>query len=338
MPGLPYRIGRLTRTREDGTRYWSFCIKWADERGAHRVSLGTDDRAAAEAAAREFWGKRTLATAETVGEIVTAYLDSLGGLKDEKRKREAWVAAKPFWAGLRTHQIDAETGPTYIEQRQRALNTVRNELGLIRSALAWAHKDKQMIPVMPPVKVPAMPDSEVEHLTKAQFRRFLKGCKAPHVRLFVLLAIATGARSKHLLALPWVRVDWQRKHISLKPTRDGDKEAPNKGRATVPVDDERVWEALKEARHMAQTLFVIESGGERIASIRKGFEAASERSGVKCTPHMLRHSAAVWMAEARTPMDEIAAFLGHKNPLITARVYARFHPDYLRRAAKALRW
>ena len=63
-----------------------------------------------------------------------------------------------------------------------------------------------------------------------------------------------------------------------------------------------------------------------------------KHADIHCTPHMLRHSAAVWMAEARTPMEEIAAYLGHKNPLITARVYARFHPDYLRRGAKALTW
>lgn len=66
--------------------------------------------------------------------------------------------------------------------------------------------------------------------------------------------------------------------------------------------------------------------------------AASQRSGVHATPHMFRHSAAVWMAEDRTPMEEIAAYLGHSDTRITSRVYARFSPDYLRRAAKALDW
>lgn len=345
MPSVPYRIGRLTRTRADGTTYWSWAIKWNDEDGPHRSSLGTGDRAAAEAAARDFWAKRTLARLDSVGEIVEAYLDSLNGEKDEKRKREAWRAAKPFWGNLRLHHVDAQTGPSYMTQRAKAINTMRNELACVKSALSWA-KGKGIIDSVPPISVPAMPDSAVEHLTKAQFRRFLSGCKAPHVRLFVQLALATGGRSKHLLALPWIRVDFERKMINLKPGRNepgkvvslsADRDAPNKGRAIVPVGD-RLLKELKTAQAMAQTPFVIESGGERIASIRKGFEAASERSGVKCTPHMLRHSAAVWMAEERTPMEEIAAFLGHRNTLVTSRVYARFHPDYLRRAAKALEW
>ena len=44
------------------------------------------------------------------------------------------------------------------------------------------------------------------------------------------------------------------------------------------------------------------------------------------------------MAEARIPIEEIASYLGHKNTLITVSTYARFHPDYLQRAAKALTW
>ena len=105
----------------------------------------------------------------------------------------------------------------------------------------------------------------------------------------------------------------------------------------MPINDV-LLPLLEDAKAGALTDWVIEYQGGPIASIRKGFEAASKRSGIHCTPHMLRHSPAVWMAEARTPMEEIAAYLGHKNPLITARVYARFHPDYLRRGAKALTW
>ena len=44
------------------------------------------------------------------------------------------------------------------------------------------------------------------------------------------------------------------------------------------------------------------------------------------------------MAEERVPIEEIARLLGHKNTTITIRVYVRFHPDYLQRAAKALVW
>lgn len=55
-------------------------------------------------------------------------------------------------------------------------------------------------------------------------------------------------------------------------------------------------------------------------------------------PHDLRHSAAVWMAEAGISMDEIAQLLGHSDPGVTFKVYARFPPNYLRKAASALEY
>lgn len=334
MSDRPWRIGSLTRRRADGTKYRTWVIKWADAGGPHRLSLGTADRSAAEATARDFWARRTLTGADTVGEIMTAYLASLNGTRDEKRKRQAWVHAGPFWADRRIGQIDRETSAAYVAQRKRAANTLRNELGPIRTALRWAVGEK-LIAAAPPIVLPAMPDSEVEHLTKAQFRRFLAGCRAPHVRLFAQLAVTTGGRASALLELPWVRVDLERRVINLNAA--GRIQRENKRRATVPIN-ERLHAILTEARAAALSPFVIESGGDRIKSIANGIAAAARRSKVRCTPHMFRHSAAVWMAEQRVPMAEIAAFLGHRDTRVTERVYARFHPNYLQRAARALDW
>jgi integrase len=333
MSGEPWVLGKLTRKRQDGSTYWSYCLRWVDDGGPHRVSLGTTSRTAAEAQAREFWTKHTLASADTIGQIMEAYLDSHPS--DETRKRHGWKAAKEFWSALRIDQIDEHTSKVdYPAWRNRAANTMRNELGAINSGLKWALANR-LIPSAPSIVLPAMPESEVEHLSRAQFKRFLKGCKAPHVILFAKLAIATGARCSALLELPWIRVDFDREQINLNPL--GRIQKDNKRRATVPMT-KQLKEALLEAQECAITPFVIESGGDRIHSIKKGFEAASKRSGVRCTPHMLRHSAAVWMAEDRTPMEEIATYLGHKNTNITTRVYARFHPGYLRRAARSLTW
>ena len=90
------------------------------------------------------------------------------------------------------------------------------------------------------------------------------------------------------------------------------------------------------------TPFVIEYDGKRVLKIRKGFTRAVVRAGLpttgpdKVTPHTLRHSAAVWMAEARTPMAEIGKYLGHCDERTAYRVYIHFSPDFLRKAATAL--
>ena len=117
---------------------------------------------------------------------------------------------------------------------------------------------------------------------------------------------------------------------------DPDSHGRRKGRATVPMTT-MARQALAEARRAALTEYVIEYAEKPVASIKRGFTEACRRGGLKnVTPHTLRHTAAVWMAEAGRPMPEIAAYLGHGDSHITERVYAKYSPDYLRRAAGAL--
>jgi integrase len=206
---------------------------------------------------------------------------------------------------------------------------------MISAALHWARDVKKLVAVIPKIVLPAMPESDIGHLTKDQFRSYLEGCRAPHVRLFVTLAVTTGARKTALLQLKWERVDLERRLLDLRPK--GYIAVGNKGRGIKPLND-RLFRALSEAKSGAVSDYVIEQGGEAIANIKKGVAAAAARTGIHCTPHMFRHSAAVWMAEDRVPMSEIAAFLDHKNSRITERVYARYHPDYLREASRSLDW
>lgn len=71
--------------------------------------------------------------------------------------------------------------------------------------------------------------------------------------------------------------------------------------------------------------------------IKTGFNAAVKDAGLTGgSPHVLRHSAAVHMAEAGVPFDEIAQYLGHPNPSVPFPVYGRFSLNHLRRAAGVL--
>lgn len=65
---------------------------------------------------------------------------------------------------------------------------------------------------------------------------------------------------------------------------------------------------------------------------------ASKRSGVACSPHVFRHTAGVWMAQADVPIQKIAQFLGHTSTRVTERTYARYSPSFMKDAAAALDW
>ncbi|WP_170295328.1 tyrosine-type recombinase/integrase [Paracoccus aestuariivivens] len=81
----------------------------------------------------------------------------------------------------------------------------------------------------------------------------------------------------------------------------------------------------------------MEWGGQPVASIRKGFEGAVRRSGLKAvTLHTIRHSAAVAMVSSAIPITQVAQYLGHNNTLVTYSTNGRIAPDHLTDAAEVL--
>jgi integrase len=103
----------------------------------------------------------------------------------------------------------------------------------------------------------------------------------------------------------------------------------------VPIN-ERALGALEEAARGALTDFVIEWSGEQVKSIKKAIRMAAKRSGIPCSPHVFRHTAGVWMAQADVPMQKISQFLGHASTRVTERTYARYSPSFMKDAAAAL--
>ena len=161
----------------------------------------------------------------------------------------------------------------------------------------------------------------------------------PHLHLFIWLAYRTGGRAGAILDLTWGRVDFARGQIRLAADRQsvGQATRSTKGRATVPMLDD-LAAVLFEAKKAALTDHVIEYGGKPVRSVKRAFKAAVDRAGLppSTSPHVLRHTAAVHMAESGVPMAEIARFLGHTTEAVTFKVYAVHSPDYLRKAAGAL--
>lgn len=110
-----------------------------------------------------------------------------------------------------------------------------------------------------------------------------------------------------------------------------------KRRAVVPMHPDLALKLIL-SKECAETDYVIEWAGKPVKSIKSAFRRAVVKAGLgkDVTPHVLRHTAASWMAEAGIPMSEIAAVLGHTDSRTTERIYAKFSPDYLQRAVKAL--
>lgn len=312
-----------------------WCLYWRKNGKPVRRSTGCTDKGEALKVKDQVEKENAKASinTETFAALWEAYKASLGNRPAAKTMSAEEKAVLPFFGPLYPLQITTDKCDEYIAKRRKAGRkdgTILTELNRVSATCGHAVL-KGRIDKKPPMSFPPRPDPRDRHLSKPEFRRLLEGARLPHSKLFLILAVSTGARMSAVLQLTWDRIDFERKLIYLrKPGQTG------KGRATVPMNAPAEL-ALREAQKASRCDYVVSWGGQPVLSIKKAVMLASERANLAdVTAHVLRHSAAVWMAEDGVPMAEIGQYLGHSDSRITERVYARFSPQYLQKAAKSL--
>lgn len=249
--------------------------------------------------------------------------------------QHTWKAIRTRFAAIMGHAVSVDDCRAYADDRRKAgisEGSIHTELGHLRTVLRWAEQ-RRLIDRAPHIERPPKPEPKDRYLTRDEAARLLAGCNAAHVRLAILLMISTGSRNAAALELTWDRVDFAKRLIHLRNPFDKTR---RKGRATVPMNEGLRME-LERAHKAALSPFVVEWAGRPVKSIRTGIEAAAANAGlVDVSPHVLRHSAAVWLAEDGHSMSEISQFLGHSGTAITEKVYAKYSPDHLRGLAASL--
>ncbi|MEM0922801.1 MAG: site-specific integrase, partial [Pseudomonadota bacterium] len=190
-----------------------------------------------------------------------------------------------------------------------------------------------LIEKAPHILRPPKPPPRDRWMTREEARAMIDAAAWPHARLAMILLLSTAARVSAILELTWDRVDFEAGTIQLSDDLNSSRK---KSRATVPMNA-MARAALTEAKTGAVSDHVIEYGGKPIKSLKKAIAGAAKRAKLEgISAHVFRHTAAVWMAEGRVPMERIAQFLGHRDSKVTERIYARFSPDHLREEAEVL--
>lgn len=328
---------RLTRLRGE------FCLTWDEQDGTRRrFRLGTKNPQEAARKAPALFAELTRPKGTTVADLWAGYLVDMQGRAVTGTMAHTWKALKDRFAAMEAEAISIADCRAHVAERRAQVSkrhpdgisdgTIHTELGHLRMVLLWAEKHG-LIAKAPAIERPAKPEPKTDFLTRPEVAALRDAAKAPHVRLAIILMIATGARNEAALQLTWDRVDFERRMIMLRNPFDRGR---RKGRATIPIND-TLMAALSEARTGALTPFVVEWAGKPVKSIKRGLKAAGAAIGrPDVSPHMLRHSAAVWLAEDGHSMNEIAQYLGHDDVKTTTKIYARFSPTHLRKLADSL--
>lgn len=321
---------RLTRLRGE------YCVTWDDQDGIRRrYRLGTADAKEASRLATSRYAELTRPRGTKVRDLWTGYRHAKDGLAVLGTMTHTWKALAARFGELEGISVSVDDCRAHAAERHKAGikdGTIHTELGHLRMVLKWA-ENNGLIARAPYIERPAKPDPKDYHITRLEAGRLLENANVPHIGIAIRLMLSTGARNAAALELTWDRVDLERRIIALRNPFDRSR---RKGRATVPINDQ-LFSVLVQAKHDAASPFVVEWGGNPVKSIKKGLKAAAVAAGLPdVSPHVLRHSAAVWLAEDGHSMSEISQFLGHSNTRVTEKVYARYSPNHLRGLASSL--
>lgn len=327
---MRYRVAKQRRGRWVG---W-VCIIYHDDGRRQRIALKTPDKFLAGAEAAKLVADLEACRPKqrlTVGQIVEMYLEQSEAIWKENDSFH-WKGIRGGLASLSPDDVSEKLLKRLAAEASVSVGTIRKRYTVVRAALNWASRKGLLPGKAPHIWLPPAPPPRDRRLSREEYEKLEEECwGSPHLVAFVRIARYTAARSGAILGLRWECVDLHARRINLGGS------GRQKRRAVVPIHPELAW-TLALVREAAETDHVIEWAGKPVKSIKNAFRRAVTEAGLgkEVTPHVLRHTAASWMAEAGVPMSEIAAVLGHSDSRVTEKHYAKYSPTYLQRAVRAL--
>jgi len=342
----------LMRTKQGWFAFW-------DDKGRRargRIGLPFSASVGEARAAFALWVRsRDAALAQdgklTVGEIMERYIEDRR--KEGKRSdkmRFQWKALKATFEHLQPGDLVSEI---IVEGEKRtrchkyaversakgiARDTIHSELALLRTAINWAVAHGHINRVK--VWVPSPGEARRTALDADQIVRLLGAIleATPHIRLLMLIAMATGARMQAILDLTWDRVDLERGVINFNHKRERSilDTSHQKGRAVVDIGDELIVWLRKHQEFAGNRPYVIEYHGKKVGSPKKAVRAVFKRAGVEgqfLGLHALRHTLATSAAAAGIDMRKVQRMLGHDDIRTTESVYVEFQRGALSEVA-----
>jgi integrase len=239
-----------------------------------------------------------------------------------------------FFAGALVSELTPDRQRAFIASlRNRSYSDgyIRRVLQIGQAALNRALREGE-IAIAPKVLVGEAPEGEAREriLSMKEAATLLSAAHTPQLAMFLLLAFGTAARPSAILELTTFQVDCDARLIRFNtPGRRQNR----KRRPTVPICD-----TLLPYLRALPAGPVVAYFGKPIKNIRKTFERARDRTGLATdiTLYCIRHTVATELRKRGVALAEVAGFLGHSTGYRTTERYAKYGPDHLSEAVRAV--
>ena len=337
-----FRIGKWFLDKRPNSPNW--CVCWFDSatRQTRRSSLGTADLQVAKVRLAEHVTKHeTLAheqpdTVSLEAILIRYWHEHASSIPSAEQARFALAKWSDYFSGATVSEVTRQQQEKFVESLRAKgykASYISRVLSVGRAAIrrAWKYEELTSVPFI--IDVPRDLDEEAERfrdLSMEEVSRLLGAAtRVPHLLRFCMISLNTLARPDATLDLGPAQVDMNKRLIKLNPR--GRKQT-KKYRPVVPISD-----TLMPWLMCCQGIRYVLYKGKPVASIKKSFAVAVEEAGLaEVTPYCLRHTMATELRARNVPEWEVMGILGHKSQARTTERYAKFRPDYLSQAVKAI--
>jgi integrase len=314
---------------------WYIC--WKEHGISRRVSTGSKDKGRAVALLADFLQKWNTPNREvggfslTVNQAIDYYISEIA-LEGRAVNEYDFARVREYLGELPSTSITPSVCRNYRKNLPAASNgTVRKQLTMLRAALKYCAKNKQITSEFD-FWLPQSRSPRDRWLSKDEAKALISCLKRPYQKTFVQLALATGARRSAVCQLH--KSQYARGVLDMRPIQQ-----TTKRRGLVPVIKDSPLDAIIcGAIRRSRSGYLIEHAGRNITPITATIfvKAAALEAGLGAvTPHTLKHTACVHMAQAGVPLEDIADYTATSLKTIHEN-YLHHTPERGMRAARAL--
>ena len=232
---------------------------------------------------------------------------------------EDFVAALKNWTVI-NKKGEIEPAPYHPETINKRLKCLRQVL----NRAARPGPNSIPVPIDISKHLVRLPKPLPKYVTPDEFAIWIRHVNKPINRYRAVMELCTSIPDSELAKLRWDR-NYRQSPESLRYWR-----GKNKREIIVALN---AW-----AREVMEELKKIKDGPKifhGVKDAKSAYLVASKNSGIKVTPHMLRHSFGTWALSGGASLAYIQQVMGHADQS-TTQIYAKVLPQFFAEATNAV--
>ncbi len=207
--------------------------------------------------------------------------------------------------------------------------TINKEVGVFSAALAHARRSGATTHTIKPQNVRIVHRLQV--VMPANVQRLIECATDLRCKVYIALLFVTGQRKSAVQMLRRDQIvdgviEFERSNDMLAPRR--------KRRARTPITAEIQTLLDKLVEVYGVTDYILpdckDGFGYCVYKLDRWMRDASEKAGIPCSAHVIRHSAATAAIGNGASLFEVSSMLGHSNTRITEDIYIKRQPEQIR--------